>query len=72
MATIMFKREKPIVADIFNVVLEPLGNSRQVVFFCQSKDGRRYRVPKSEVVAKCASRPASKPKKEKKKKRCCA
>jgi len=72
MTTIMFKREKPIVADIFNVVLEPLGNSRQVVFFCKDKMKNIYRVPKSEVVAKCASQPASKPKKDKKKRKCCA
>lgn len=73
MTTIMFKRGKVcLIADIFQTVIEPLDDKRQVVFFCQTKDGTRYRVPKSEVIAKCASQPASKPKKEKKKKRKCA
>lgn len=50
--TIMFPRGKVfIVANIINVVIEPLGNSRQVVFFCIDKGGRKYRVPKSEVVS---------------------
>jgi len=57
----MFKREKPIVADIFNVVIEPLGNTRQVVFFCQDKADNKYRVPKSEVVAKGVTNSANKP-----------
>ena len=73
MQTIIIQRgSKRLIVDIFNVVIEPLGNSRQVVFFCKSKDGHKYRVPKSDVVAKCASQPASKTKKEKKKRRCCA
>lgn len=70
MTTIMFKRGKIcLVADIFQTIIEPLDeNKRQVVFFCQSKDGKRYRVPKSEVVMMSES----KPKKDKKKKRKCA
>ena len=69
MTTIMFHRDKIcLVADIILTVLEPLGNSRQVVFFCRDKAGNKYRVPKSEVVMKYES----KPKKDKKKRKCCA
>ena len=69
MQTIMFKRGKIcLVADIIQTVLEPLGNSRQVVFFCRDKSGNRYRVPKSEAVLMSES----KPKKDKEKRRCCA
>ena len=72
MQTIIIQRGgKRILADIIQTVLEPLGNSRQVVFFCKSKDGHKYRVPKSEVVARCVSKPENKPK-EKKKRKCCA
>lgn len=50
--TIMFPRGNVhVVANVIKTVLEPLGNTRQVVFFCQDKAGRKYRVPKSEVVA---------------------
>jgi len=70
--TIMFRKgEVCPVADIILTVIEPLGNSRQVVFFCRDKMGNKYRVPKSEIVAKCVSKPENKPK-EKKRKRCCA
>lgn len=49
--TILFPRGKVhIAARVIKTVIEPLGNSRQVVFFCQDKAGTRYRVPKSEVV----------------------
>lgn len=50
---ILFPRGKTtIAATIIKTVLEPLdtGNGRQVVFFCQDKNGKRYRVPKSEVL----------------------
>jgi len=60
--TIMFRKGKLcLVADVFNVVIEPLGNSRQVVFFCKSKDGHKYRVPKSEVVMMGVINSANKP-----------
>jgi len=52
---ILFPRGKTtIAARIIKTVLEPLDNSneRQVVFFCQDSDGKRYRVPKGEVIAK--------------------
>ena len=62
MTTIMFKRGKIcLVADIFNVVIEPLGNSRQVVFFCVDKLKNIYRVPKSEVVMMGVINSANKP-----------
>ncbi len=52
---IMFPRGKVFVAaKIIKTVIEPLGNSRQVVFFCQDKAGTRYRVPKSEAHSMCA------------------
>lgn len=48
---IMFLRNKTYVAaKIISTTIEPLGNSRQVVFFCQDVSGKRYRVPKSEVA----------------------
>ena len=53
MKQIIFHRQgKNIMARIINTVLEPLDNSntRQVVFFCEDSDGKRYRVPKSEVI----------------------
>ena len=61
MKTIIFRREKPIVAEIFLTITEPLGNSREVVFFCKSKDGHKYRVPKSEVVMMGVINNANKP-----------
>jgi len=44
----------PIQAKIIKIVTEPLDNSdkRQVVFFCQDNNGKRYRVPRSEIIAK--------------------
>jgi len=51
--TIIFKRNSQnIMAEIFRTTIEPLdtGNGKQVVFFCQDANGRRYRVPKSEVL----------------------
>ena len=49
--TVMFTRKKGfIVANIISTVLEPLGDSHQVVFFCKDKAGNKYRVPRSEVV----------------------
>ena len=50
---IAFNREgRNIAATIIKTAIEPLDNSneRQVVFFCQDKAGKRYRVPKSEVL----------------------
>jgi hypothetical protein len=52
-STIIFKRNgQNIIAKIFKTTIEPLdtGNGKQVVFFCQDANGRRYRVPKSEVL----------------------
>ena len=51
--TIMFRRDNvPIVGRVIKTVIEPLGasNGRQVVFFCQDKAGKKYRVPKTESV----------------------
>lgn len=67
MTTIMFRRGKHcLVGEVILTVLEPLGNSRQVVFFCRDKAKKRYRVPKSEVI----SMTTNKPKKGKKKRKC--
>jgi len=55
---LIFQRQgKNIVAKIIGINLEPLdtGNGKQVVFFCEDSDGKRYRVPKSEVIAKGVS-----------------
>ena len=55
MQQIIFQRQgKNIIAKIIGINLEPLdtGNGKQVVFFCQDSGGKRYRVPKSEVIAK--------------------
>jgi len=72
MTTIMFKRgDICLVGDIILTALEPLGESRQVVFFCKDKSGNKYRVPKSEVLLR-GKRVESKPKKDKKKRRKCA
>jgi hypothetical protein len=52
---LIFQRQgKNIVAKIIGINLEPLdtGNGKQVVFFCEDSGGKRYRVPKSEVIAK--------------------
>lgn len=66
---ILFPRGKTFVAaTIIKTVLEPLDNSdkHQVVFFCQDKDGQRYRVPKSQVALM-----GSKPKEKKGRKKKC-
>lgn len=53
--TILFPRGKVfIAAKIIKTVIEPLGNTRQVVFFAQDSGGNRYRVPKSEAHSMCA------------------
>ena len=55
MTQVIFKRNNQnIITKIISINLEPLdtGNGKQVVFFCQDSDGKRYRVPKSEVIAK--------------------
>ena len=55
MQQLIFQRQgKNIVAKIIGINLEPLdtGNGKQVVFFCEDSGGKRYRVPKSEVIAK--------------------
>ena len=73
--TIMFKRDKVfIVADIFQTVLEPLDDKkRQVVYFCRDSSGKKYRVPKSEVVmTSVVDKPKKAKTKKKKGKRCCA
>lgn len=70
---ILFPRGKTtIAATIIKTVLEPLDNSdeHQVVFFCQDKTGKKYRVPRSEVVLKSESKPSKKGKNKKRK--CCA
>ena len=62
MQTIIIQRgSKRLIVDIFNIVIEPLGNSRQVVFFCRDKMGNKYRVPKSEIVVKGVTNSANKP-----------
>jgi hypothetical protein len=51
--SLIFRRDNQnIIAKIISVNIEPLdtGNGKQVVFFCQDANGRRYRVPKSEVL----------------------
>lgn len=48
---IAFQREgRNILAEVIGTNIEPLGNTRQVVFFCRDSEGNRYRVPKSEVI----------------------
>jgi hypothetical protein len=75
MSIVFIRNGSPVTAKITNTVLEPLGNSdkRQVVFFCQDADGRRYRVPKNEVFAKSAhvktAKKKQKPKQAKRKRR---
>jgi hypothetical protein len=52
---LIFQRQgKNIVAKIIGINLEPLdtGNGKQVVFFCEDSGGKRYRVPKSEAIAR--------------------
>lgn len=54
-STLIFRRgSQNIIAKIISVNIEPLdtGIGKQVVFFCQDSSGKRYRVPKSEVIAK--------------------
>jgi len=54
-STIIFKRNgQNIIAKIFKTTIEPLdtGTGKQVVYFCQDSEGKRYRVPKSEVLIK--------------------
>lgn len=75
--TILFPRGKTIIAaTIIKTAIEPLetGNGRQVVFFCQDKAGKRYRVPKSDVFITSESKPVKPAKngKKKKKRRCIA
>lgn len=51
--TVIFPRSGVnIIANIIKTVLEPseVGPGHQVVFFCQDKDRRRYRVPKRDVT----------------------
>lgn len=53
--SLIFKRgNQNIIAKIISTNIEPLdtGTGKQVVFFCQDSDGKRYRVPKGEVIAK--------------------
>lgn len=53
--SIIFKRDnKNVIAKIIGINIEPLdtGNGKQVVFFCKDSNGRKYRVPKNEVIAK--------------------
>ena len=55
MQQIIFQRQgKNIVAKIISTNIEPLddADSKQVVFFCEDSGGKRYRVPKGEVIAK--------------------
>lgn len=70
-STIIFKRNgQNIIAKIFKTTIEPLdtGNGKQVVFFCQDSDDKRYRVPKGEVLI-LGKQPKLKEKKTKKKAR---
>ena len=59
---IFHRQDKNIIAKIIGINLEPLdtGNGKQVVFFCQDSLGKRYRVPKSEVIAKGVLKSANK------------
>lgn len=53
--SLIFRRaNQNIIAKIISTNIEPLddADSKQVVFFCQDLTGKRYRVPKSEVIAK--------------------
>ncbi len=55
MTQVIFKRNNQnIIAKIISVNIEPLdtGTGKQVVYFYQDSLGKRYRVPKSEVIAK--------------------
>ena len=53
MKQIIFHRQgKNVMAKIIRTTIEPIGNTRQVVFFCEDSGDKRYRVPKSEVIAK--------------------
>jgi hypothetical protein len=61
--SLIFQRQgKNIIAKIIGINLEPLdtGNGKQVVFFCEDSGGKRYRVPKSEVIAKGVLKSANK------------
>ena len=48
-AIAFYRGDYKIIADILKTVIEPLGESHQVVFFCREGD-RVYRVPKSEAL----------------------
>lgn len=51
MQTIVFARQNRFIhADIISTTTEPLGSTRQVVFFCRDESGKLYRVPKREAV----------------------
>lgn len=51
MKQIAFHRHgKNIIAKIIKTTIEPFDNTRQVVFFCEDSSGKRYRVPKNEVL----------------------
>lgn len=52
---IIFQREgKNIIAEVYSRQMESLGRRKgyQEVLFCEDKDGSRYRVPRSEVIAR--------------------
>lgn len=62
---IIFQRNNQnIIAEIISTAIEPLesNNSKQVVFFCQDTDGKRYRVLKDEVIVIGKSKAKSKKK----------
>ena len=64
--TIIFKRSNQnIIAKIIKTTTEPLDTDKgkQVVFFCEDSTGKRYRVPKSDVIITGRQRPKEKKKK---------
>jgi len=74
---IAFEREgKTVIGKVYNWILEPLEAGgkykHQLIYFAEDQYGRRYRVPKSEVLLKSQEKPKKldkKSKKGKKKKR---
>lgn len=58
---IAFNRDgKTMIAEIYNYILEPLDaggkHKHQLIYFAKDKDGKRYRVPKSDVLIQSSSR----------------
>jgi len=51
---IAFQREgKTIIAEVYNHILEPFeagGYKHQLIYFAKDSEGKKYRVPKSDVI----------------------